>query len=119
MAQHNDLGNQGEQIAHDFLIKKGYKILEQNWRIGRAEVDLIAMDGEVMVFIEVKTRSDNYFGEPESAVNQRKMDLLTHAASVYMYEVNHEWEFRFDVVSILIRHGKTYVTHFEDAFWND
>ncbi len=119
MAQHNELGKQGEQVAYHFLLQKGYTILERNWRTGRAEIDLIAKIDEVMVFVEIKTRSDNYFGEPESAITQQKMDLMTHAAGFYMEEVGHDWEFRFDVISVIIRNENTYVTHFEDAFWND
>ena len=118
MAKHNELGAKGEQIAANFLKNKGYQILERNWRIGRAEIDIIAMYQKEMVFIEVKTRSDNYFGEPETFVNQKKRDLMTDAANAYMYEVDHDWEFRFDIISIIIRDGKTYINHFEDAFWN-
>lgn len=118
MAKHNELGQQGEALAADYLRNKGYTILAQNWRIGRAELDIIAKIGETMVFVEVKTRSDNYFGAPENAVNQKKMDLMTDAASAYMYEVEHDWEFRFDIISVLVRGEKHYITHFEDAFWN-
>ena len=118
MAQHNDLGNTGEALAVDFLTKKGYTILETNWRYSRAEIDIIAKWKEVMIFIEVKTRSDNYFGEPETFVTQKKMDFMTAGAGVYMEDVGHDWEYRFDIIAIIIRQGKTYIKHIEDAFWN-
>lgn len=118
MAKHNELGAKGEQIALNFLKNKGYQILETNWRIGRAELDIIAKLDKEMIFVEVKTRSDNYFGEPETSVTQKKQDLMTDAANAYMYEVEHDWEFRFDIISIIIRNDKTYIKHIENAFWN-
>lgn len=117
MATHNDLGEEGETLAVEHLVDKGYQILAKNWRYGRAEVDIIAKWKEVLVFVEVKTRSDNYFGEPETFVTQQKMEMMTSVASVFMEEINHDWEYRFDVISVIIRKGKNYINHIEDAFW--
>ena len=117
MSKNMEVGNHGESIAKDYLIKKGYEILETNWRFSRAEIDLIARDGQILVFVEVKTRSTAMFGEPELAVNQHKQNLLTDAANVYMEHINHEWEVRFDIISIIL-HGEKYdLQHFEDAFF--
>ena len=69
MAKHNEIGQFGEQAASDYLEQKGYKILDRNWRHGRAEIDIVAMDGVTLVFAEVKTRSNDLFERPESAVD--------------------------------------------------
>ncbi|MFT5166186.1 MAG: putative endonuclease [Saprospiraceae bacterium] len=119
MSKNIELGNQGESIAKDYLINKGYQILETNWRFSRAEVDLIAMDGQILVFVEVKTRSTAFFGEPELAVNQHKQNLLIDAGNAYMEQINHEWEVRFDIISIILQGGKHSLEHFEDAFFSD
>ncbi|MEL6718209.1 MAG: YraN family protein [Bacteroidota bacterium] len=118
MARHNEIGKQGEQIAVDFLAEQGYKILERNWRFSRAEVDIIAMHGEILVFFEVKTRSYTFFGEPESFVTEKKEAFLVDAAHVYMEQINHDWEIRFDIIGIVLKNEFSYeIRHFEDAFF--
>jgi putative endonuclease len=67
MAEHNELGEKGEELARNFLRKKGYKIIERNWRFGKDEIDIIAIDNDYLVIVEVKTRRSNYFAEPEFA----------------------------------------------------
>ena len=119
MAKNHEVGKRGEQLASDFLIKKGYKILETNWRHRRAEIDIIAMLDEVLIFIEVKTRTNNQFGRPESFVSERKRTLFYDASSKYMEEIGHEWEVRFDIISIFIHNEKYHtIDHFKDAFFN-
>jgi len=118
MAKHIETGKKGEALAVTYLENKGYTILETNWRFSRAEVDIIAMHGEILVFVEVKTRSSDYFGEPEEAVTERKKVLLTDAASMYMEKINHDWEIRFDIISVLLKDvNKPQISHFEDAFF--
>ena len=123
MAFHNDLGDRGEMMAVDFVRDKGYQILETNWRYRRSEVDIIARDGEVLVFVEVKTRSDNYFGNPETFVTAHKIKMLYDAASAYAMEVDHPWEVRFDIISVMIpKDAPPTIEHFVDAFypgWED
>ena len=80
MAKHLRTGEWGEQLAARFLEDKGLRILERNWRFSRAEIDLIAEEGEVLVFVEVKTRTSDYFGPPERFVSARKRQLLADAA---------------------------------------
>jgi len=118
MSQHHDLGKRGEEIAVRFLTKKGVEILETNWRYRRAEIDIIAKDGDVLLFVEVKTRSDVFYGRPESFVTQRKRDLMAEAASVYMEEIGHDWEMRFDIIAIIV-HNEVHhsLDHFKDAFF--
>lgn len=118
MAKHLETGKKGESLAVKHLKKKGYEILETNWRFRRSEVDIIAKDGPILVFIEVKTRSYDYFGKPESFVSKRKKVLMMDAASAYMSKINHTWEIRFDIIGILLPKKKeAEIKHFEDAFF--
>ena len=117
MAKHNELGQRGEESAADFLAQKGYTILERNWRFGRAELDIVAMDGATLVFAEVKTRSNDVFERPENAVDGKKQRLITRAATAYMQQIGHEWAIRFDILSVILRGSVFYVDHFEDAFF--
>ena len=118
MSIQNKIGKKGEQLAKDFLIRKSYLILEQNWRYSKAEIDLIAQDKEILVFIEVKTRSYGYFGEPELSITSDKEAQICDAAAAYMREKNHIWSFRFDVISILLPNsGNCVINHYEDAFF--
>jgi putative endonuclease len=118
MAQHLDLGRKGESIAKTHLENKGYEILDENWTFGRLEVDLIAYKDKVIIFTEVKTRTGNYFGEPEDFVDTRKQKLLVEAADEYLYLMNHQGEVRFDIIAILFDKKSNYtLKHIEDAFW--
>ncbi len=118
MATHNELGKAGEEIARQHLEEKGFRILEHGWRYRRAEVDLIALDGPILVFVEVKTRSSNRLGEPEYFVTASKERLLTSAAHAYIEQINHQDEIRFDLVSILYRSAEDYeLRHLPDAFF--
>lgn len=118
MALHLDLGRKGEYLAKEHLVKAGYEILDENWTHGKLEVDLIAYKNKVMVFTEVKTRTSNWFGEPEDFVDVRKQKLLADAADEYIYLMNHQGEVRFDIISILFDKQTNYtINHIEDAFW--
>lgn len=120
MATHNDFGVKGELIAKSFLEENGYEILDQNWCYRKAEVDLIAYKEKTIIFIEVKARSGNYFGEPEEFVDDKKQQLLSEAAEEYVYIMNHKGEIRFDIIAILFsKNFEQYkLKHIEDAFWN-
>ncbi|MCI4651527.1 YraN family protein [Phaeodactylibacter sp.] len=118
MARHNDIGHAGEAIAKRYLEERSYRILETNWRYRRAEVDLIAMDGKTLVFVEVKTRNTTAFGEIEDFVTRKKEDLLIAAAHAYMEHIDHDWEIRFDIIAILYLDEQSYsLKHIEDAFF--
>ncbi len=118
MADHIILGQKGEALAVTFLAGKGYDILETNWRYKRAEVDIIAKDGNVLVFTEVKTRATDYFGAPEESITDKKKALLTDAASAYMELINHDWEIRFDYISVIYEDaGNFRLKQFKDAFF--
>ena len=116
MAEHNELGKKGEQLAIDFLIEKEYKILERNYRFQKAEVDIIAQKDAVLAVIEVKTRSSNYFGNPQDFVNPKKIKLLISAIDHYVIERDLDVEVRFDIVAIIKEKNTFRIDHLKDAF---
>lgn len=116
MARHNDLGKDGEEQACRYLSEKGYRIVGRNWRSGRNELDIIAMDAAEYVFIEVKTRKGTDFGNPEDAVSSRKIRSIVTAADNYLQTYKIDNPVRFDVISI-ISDGKEFrIAHYIDAF---
>ena len=118
MAIHLDLGRLGEQLAKDHLIQHGYRILEQNWRYGRAEMDLIAAIDQKIIFVEVKTRRSADHGEPEEFVNWKKEKQLEFASAAYIKRLNHHGEIRFDIIAIIFENKDLYqINHIQDAFW--
>lgn len=118
MAKHNETGIKGEEIAENFLQTKGYKILHRNWRSGKKEVDIVAHINDLLVFVEVKTRSEVYFGYPEDAVDEKKQDFLKTAAEEYMYQNPEHTQIRFDIISIITKKGQLEeIVHWEDAFF--
>ena len=118
MAQHLDLGRLGEQLAKTHLESLGYEIMDENWVYGKAEIDLIAYQNKTIIFVEVKARTGNWFGEPEDFVDNRKQKLLVDAANEYIYLMDHNGEVRFDIVSVLFDHKNAHILkHIPDAFW--
>jgi putative endonuclease len=116
MAEHNDLGKAGEELAVAELKKMGYEILYTNWRFGNDEVDIIAKESDMIVFAEVKTRQTNFFGEPETFVNKKKQLFLIRAANKYAEKFDIYNEFRFDIVSVLFNSKQQDVKVIKDAF---
>ena len=106
------IGDAGEKQAVEFLVQKGYQILEKNYRYKKAEVDIIVKNDLFLVFVEVKTRKNNQFGNPEETVSERKIELFQDAAEHYMTENNINLNLRFDIFAIT----GTEIDHFEDAF---
>lgn len=110
-------GDRGEARAAEFLRGQGYRILERNYRCPLGEVDLIARDGETVVFIEVKMRSSDRFGSPQEAIGPRKQRRMTAIALYYLKA--KEWlkaPARFDVAAVRLDGGKETVTLFKNAF---
>lgn len=103
MARHNDIGKWGEELAASFLVDQGYIVMQRDWHTGHRDLDIVATDPQTneLVFVEVKTRSDNRIAEPEEAVNYRKMRSLMLAANAYIKAYHIDTECRFDVVSIV------------------
>ena len=118
MAEHNELGELGEQMAVDYLLQKGYSIIERNWRYGKAEVDIIAQKNkETLVIVEVKTRSNSFIGNPEEFVNDKKIKLLVEAANEYVISHDLDVEVRFDIMAIVKNQKYQEIKHIEDAFY--
>lgn len=116
MAEHNELGKRGEQLAIDFLVENGYTILEKNFRFLKAEVDIIAEKENTIVAVEVKTRRSNFFGNPQDFVNPKKIKLLVSAMDFFVTEKDLEVNVRFDIVAILINSKESKIKHITDAF---
>jgi len=118
MSLQQENGRWGEDLAVDYLVRNGIQILHRNWRYKHAEIDIIGKDGDVLVFIEVKTRAYTSFGRPEEMVDERKRQLLIHAASFYSMKMAHDWEIRFDIIGIVGQPGRVEeIQHFKDAFY--
>ncbi|MBR4155761.1 MAG: YraN family protein [Bacteroidales bacterium] len=118
MASHNDLGAIGEQIALEHLLEKNYQILETNWVCGHKEVDIIAKDGDTIVFVEVKTRHTPCLVEPETTVDVYKQRHLIWAANSYVNRYQYDNDVRFDIIAIVIdRNNEKKIEHIEDAFY--
>ena len=112
-----NLGNTGENLAATFLENHGYKILEKNFRIRSAEIDIIAEKDNVIIFVEVKTRSNIRKGTPAEAVNIRKQKKIIEAASVFLQDENFcECACRFDVIEIFAVGKDFKINHIENAF---
>ena len=116
MAQHNELGKKGEQLAVDYLLKNGYEIVEKNYRFQKAEVDIIAQKDHVLIAVEVKTRSSIDFGNPQDFVNPKKIKLLVSAIDNYVNDRDLDVEVRFDIIAILREQGAFKIEHIKDAF---
>jgi len=110
-------GNEGEQLAADFLMQRGFKIVERNYRHKRSEIDLIAQLDNWLIFVEVKTRSSSYFGHPEEFVDSRKRKKILEGAEHYLNEKDWQGNVRYDIVSINLSSGSPEVVHIEDAFY--
>lgn len=119
MAEHNDLGKWGEDEAALYYEDRGYEILERDWKVGKRDIDLIALteDKDTLVFVEVKTRQNNDIQEPEEAVDVKKMRNLAIAANAYVKLHGLDMDVRFDIISVI---GKCSCVEsiecFEDAF---
>jgi putative endonuclease len=113
----HNLGQEGEEIAKKYLTDKGYKIVEQNWRFKKYEIDLIATINNQLIIIEVKLRSSIEFGEPEEFVSNKKQHFLIAATAEYLKLKNISLECRFDIISILRLNNTLRVKHLEDAFY--
>ena len=117
MDSRHKLGKKGEKLAVEMLQKKGYSILEQNWRSGKNELDVIARIGETVVFVEVKTRSTAFFGDPSEAVSIVKQKRTIQAANDYLQQEEIDLEARFDIISIIAAGDTVELDHIEDAFF--
>jgi len=118
MKNHIEFGRKGEELAKHFLQNKGYTILSSNWRSGKWEIDIVAEFNNVLVIVEVKTRKNKKFGNPEDKVSLAKQQHLTNAANVLIETLEHKGEVRFDIISIINNKSEYEIHHIEDAFFS-
>jgi putative endonuclease len=109
-----EIGRQGENLAAEFLMKKGWKIVNRNYRHGKGEIDLIVRRDDWTIFVEVKTRSSTAYGEPEDFVDVFQMRKIYDAAEEFIFSTDWQGHVRFDVVSIKLG-SPPEIEHFEDA----
>ena len=120
MAQHNDLGKEGEEMAVAYLLKNRYEILIQNYTFQKGEIDIIARIGNTVVIVEVKTRSTPDFGDPQDFLKRGQIQRLVTTANQFMetYSPDEDLEVRFDIFAIIKNKAGTQVEHLVDAFYH-
>src|SRR6187402_1188003 len=118
MAEHNELGKLGEDLAVEYLKKNGYTILNTNWTFQKAEIDIIAKKENTLAIIEVKTRSSIEFGLPQDFVKPKKIQLLVKAVNEYVISNDLDVAVRFDIIAIFKENGIYEIEHIEDAFYH-
>jgi putative endonuclease len=117
MSESHDLGQKGEELAVDYLKKAGFKILFRNWKWGKHEIDIIAEKKDIVIFAEVKTRTDDYQMHPVSAVTKEKQKSIILAADGYVRKFSIDKDSRFDVITIIKKGEQFEIDHIEDAFY--
>ncbi|MEO8532508.1 MAG: YraN family protein [Flavobacterium sp.] len=118
MAEHNELGKKGEELAVEFLQQNGYEILDRNWTFQKAEIDIIAQKDNILAVIEVKTRSSIDFGLPQDFVKPKKIQLLVKAVNAYINYREIDFEIRFDIIAIQKNKESFAIEHLTDAFYH-
>ena len=118
MAEHNDLGKWGEDVALAYLLDQGYRLLDRNWHQGHRDLDLIMQQDDTLVIVEVRTRRNNLFMDPEQTVDALKMQSLSKAANAYIRLHRISLNIRFDIVAITGTPSSDFtINHIEDAFY--
>lgn len=118
MANHNDLGQKGEELAVDFLLKQGYKILSRNYSFQKAEVDIIAQNEDVLAIVEVKTRSTNVFGNPQDFLKPKQIQRIVKAVDHFVTSHQLDVEVRFDIIAIVKNGNHFDIEHLENAYYH-
>ena len=118
MAQHNELGKLGEELAVEFLRKEGYRILETNWMFQKAEIDILAQKENILAVVEVKTRSSLDFGLPQDFVKPKKIQLLVKAVDAFVSERDLDIQVRFDIIAVHKEDKSFVIEHLIDAFYH-
>ncbi len=116
-SENKNLGRKGERLAEEFLVRHGYRVIDRNYRTRRGEIDIVCERGGCVVFVEVKTRRNLAFGQPQEAVDARKRRKMLQIATSYLAQksLGGKRDCRFDVITILEENPRV-ITHFEDAF---
>ena len=118
MGKHNEFGKEGEMIATDFLIKKGYGIKHKNYRYLKTEIDIIAQKGNILAIVEVRARSNDRIIPIADTITKKKINLLVIGADHYVVENDLDVEVRFDVITILKNKSIFKIEHMENAFYH-
>ncbi|MEO1011193.1 MAG: YraN family protein [Bacteroidota bacterium] len=118
MGKHNEFGKEGEQMAVDFLTKKGYHILHRNYRYLKSEIDIIAQKGDTLTIVEVRARSNDQIIPIADTITPKKIKLLVMGADHYVTERALDVEVRFDVITILKNRKIFKIEHLESAFYH-
>lgn len=116
MAEHNLVGKKGEEIARKYLVNNGFKIRHLNWRHIKNELDIIAEKNNLLVVVEVKTRTNEYFENPKEAVTFSKQKFIIKATEAYISKFDVDLETRFDIIGVYLLPNETKIEHIEDAF---
>ncbi len=116
MAESHQTGKKGEEIAAQYLTDAGYHVVETNWQSNHQEVDIIARNKDLLVFVEVKTRRSAAYGNPEVFVTRAKQKMLIKAANHYIAFHKMNLEARFDIITILFNGAEYTMNHIQDAF---
>ena len=117
MSESQSLGQKGETFAVGYLQKAGYRIRHRNWRSGKKELDIVAENNDYIVFIEVKTRTDDYLDNPVNSINREKERSMIFAAESYIKKYNLNKESRFDVIIVIAKGETLDIDHIENAFY--
>ena len=117
MAQHNNLGQQGEQVAADFLAERGYRILHRNWRCGHKELDIVECKENLLVIVEVKTRRNRLFAAPEESIPGWKIRRMVASADAYVRKYGIDMPIRFDLITLIGETPPFTIEHIEEAFY--
>lgn len=117
MAKHNELGKAGESAAAAYLEQRGYIILHRNWRKGHFELDIVVTKGNELIVVEVKTRSNTQFAQPQDAVDILKIRRTVRAADTYMKLFKIDVPVRFDIITVVGDNEKFKIEHMQEAFF--
>lgn len=118
MGKHNEFGKEGEEIAVNFLVEKGYRIVYRNFRYLKAEVDIIAEKDDMMVMVEVRARSNDQIIAIADTITKKKIKLLVMAADYFVTEMKLDKEVRFDIIAILKNKKVLKIEHMKSAFYH-
>jgi putative endonuclease len=116
MAIHNKLGEKGEEIAAGYLQDKGYKILARNWRFKKHEIDIIALKDELLVVVEVKTRTSLFVENLSEIVTRKKQKSIIIAANAYIESKELKFEVRFDIIFIVVKGDNYHLQYIKEAY---
>lgn len=118
MAAHNELGKNGESLAANYMQSEGYVVRHRNWRCGHKELDIVAEKDGILIVVEVKTRKNTFFGQPEEAVTNGKIKRIVHSTDAYLRKYAIDLPVRFDLITIITdENGEPRLTHIENAFY--